>query len=215
MKPLLLWGSGGLAREVLWLCRMANLEAIGFLDERPEMRGTNVHGVPIIGDLADAGRWRFDTYIVVASVGDPLLKRRLNLKTTSMGFKLAPAVVSPLAAISSSVSLGEGSVVCTGVVMTVDIRVGKGVCVNLNTTVGHDCIIDDYVTISPGVNISGNVSIGQGAYIGTGSAIRERLTVGEWSIVAGGAFVARPVDAYSLVAGVPARFQKNIHVDGF
>ena len=53
MKKLVIWGCGGHAREVNWLCEQAGYEVAGFLDERPEWKGQIVNGVPVLGDLPD------------------------------------------------------------------------------------------------------------------------------------------------------------------
>ena len=55
--------------------------------------------------------------------------------------------------------------------------------------ISHDDQIEDYVTVAPGVNIAGNVTIHEGAYIGFGTSIREKITIGPWSVIGGGAFV--------------------------
>ncbi len=46
--------------------------------------------------------------------------------------------------------------------------------INRGVNISHDDRIEDYVTISPGINIAGNVIIQEGAYIGIGSSIRRK-----------------------------------------
>ncbi len=50
--------------------------------------------------------------------------------------------------------------------------------------------------------------IGQDVWIGHGAIILNGLTIGDGAIVAAGAVVTRSVDAYSVVAGNPARHIK-------
>lgn len=82
---------------------------------------------------------------------------------------------------------------------------------NLNCTIGHDCILNDYVNIAPGANVSGNVLLKEGAYIGTnatilqGSSIDNKMVIGLYSTVGAGAVVTKHVNAYDTVAGVPAK----------
>jgi hypothetical protein len=38
-QKLVIWGCGGHGREVLSLCEDLGFEVVGFLDERPEMKG--------------------------------------------------------------------------------------------------------------------------------------------------------------------------------
>ena len=47
IKPLVIWGCGGHAREVLHLCEQLGIEVAGFLDERSEWKGQIVDDVPV------------------------------------------------------------------------------------------------------------------------------------------------------------------------
>ena len=40
-----------------------------------------------------------------------------------------------------------GSITCVGSTLTVDISIGKHVIINPDCTIGHDCIIEDFVTL--------------------------------------------------------------------
>jgi len=58
--------------------------------------------------------------------------------------------------------------------------------VNLNSTIGHDCVIGAYCNINPGCCISGNVKMGEGVDLGTGAAVIQGKQIGEWSVIGGG-----------------------------
>ena len=79
---------------------------------------------------------------------------------------------------SSFVSMGEGNIICAGNILTVNVVLGDFVILNLSCTVGHDAVIESFVTVYPGVNISGCVKIGQGVELGTGSKIIQGIAVG-------------------------------------
>ena len=49
------------------------------------------------------------------------------------------------------------------------------------------------------------VQIGKGVHIGTNCTIKERVTIGEYSIVGAGAVVVKDVPANAIVVGNPAR----------
>lgn len=210
MEKLIIWGCGGHAREVNLLCEQLNHEVVGFLDERMEMKGKIVDGVPVLGDLQDIDHLRERVMIVCAGVGDPTLKKKFVKKTMSQGFQLAPTLVHPSVYISKRNKLGYGSIICEQSTLTINVEIGNFVIINRGSNISHDNCISDFVTISPGVNIAGNVKINEGAYIGIGSSIREKIHVGAWSIVGGGAFVKSDVSEKTLVAGVPAKFKKKL-----
>jgi sugar O-acyltransferase (sialic acid O-acetyltransferase NeuD family) len=212
MRKLVIWGCGGHAREVLDLSEQLELPVLGFLDERPGMKYTIVDDHPVLGDLHDIERMKNEVQIVVAGVGSPALKKRFAEKTAKAGFQPAQPLIHPTVRVSKRNSLGIGCILCEGSVLTVNIHVGRFAFVNRSTTIGHDVLLDDYVTVSPGVNISGNVTVGEGAFIGTGASIREKIVIGAWSVIGGGAFVKGNVPESTLYAGVPATFNKHLIV---
>lgn len=209
MTRLVIWGCGGFAREVNHLCEQRGDKVVGFLDERPEMKARVVDGLPVLGDIGDIADQREAVKVVCAGVGDPALKARFAEKTLEAGFEFADPLLHPSVYMSSRNSLGVGTVICEGTVLTVNIDVGAHVIVNLVSTVGHDAQIADFVTISPGVNVSGRVTIDEGAFIGTGASIREQVHIGAWSVVGGGAFVKDDVPERCTVVGVPAVQKKR------
>lgn len=209
MKRLVIWGSGGFAREVNHLCEARGDPVAGFLDERPEMKGRIVDDLPILGDIADIDGMQDDVAVVCAGVGAPDLKERFAKKTEAAGFTFAEPLLHPSVRLSHRNTVGPGTVICEGVALTVNIEIGAHVIINLLSTVGHDARIADFATISPGVNVSGNVTIEEGGFIGTGASIREQVRIGTWSVVGGGAFVKDDVPERCTVAGVPATVKKR------
>ena len=210
MTDVVIWGCGGHGREVNMLCEHAGVRVLGFLDERPEMKGRLIDNVPVLGTLADIASLRDRVMVICAGVGDPALKRRFSDMTAADGFTLSPPIVHPSAHVSSCVSVGPGTVVCAGVVMTVNVRIGRHVIVNVNATISHDASIDDFATVAPGVNVCGGVSVGEGAYLGVGCSIRERIQIGAWSVIGGGSFVRSNVPERTVYAGVPAVLRKHL-----
>lgn len=70
----------------------------------------------------------------------------------------------------------------------------------------HDVAYKDNKYVAP-------VLIEEKAVIGAGSIILPGVIVGKYSIVAAGSVVTSDVPAYSLVAGVPAKFKKRLQFD--
>ena len=107
-------------------------------------------------------------------------------------------------------------------------RVGKGVFVNFDCTFldRGGITLDDDVFIGPGVKLvtenhpedpalrrnvyTRPIHLKRKAWIGAGAIILPGVTVGENSIVAAGAVVTKDVPDNTIVAGVPARIQREI-----
>ncbi|MFN2315910.1 MAG: acetyltransferase [Gemmatimonadales bacterium] len=204
--PLVIVGASGFGREVAAL--VADLEAaqpgwdlLGFLDDEPDAPA-EVGGVPVLGGL----NWlaaRPGQIQVAIGIGSPRIKRLVvaRLRDLAAGF---PVLIHPGVVRGRNVEFGPGSLVCAGNILTVDIRAGAFLTLNLACTVGHDSRFGDFTTLAPGANISGNVTLGEGCDIGTGSALIQGVTVGEWSIVGAGAVVTRDLPANCTAVGVPA-----------
>ncbi|AET60679.1 acetyltransferase [Paenibacillus terrae] len=210
MKKIVIWGSGGHAREINWLCEELGVQVVGFLDERPEMKGHVVDGVPVLGTLADIEVLKHEVELLCAGVGDPALKKRFVYNTIRSGFRIASSLIHPHVRLSQRNIIGEGSMIFEGSVLSDNIKIGNHVIINRSVTISHDAVIGDYVTISPGVNLAGNVTINDGAYIGIGASVREKRHIGCWSMIGGGAFVKDDIPEFTMAAGVPAVVKKRL-----
>ncbi len=211
------YGAGGFAREVAWLLstRREDFDFIGYIEDgSPE--GRVLDGMPVRS--WERFRDSCQGALVAIGVGDPRSRRMLADKCAAAGYSFA-SLVHRGVEMSDSVVCGAGSIICAGSVLTVDIRVGQHVHLNLLSTVGHDAVIGDFATICPGVNISGNVHIGNGAFIGTGASIingsaAKPLVIGDGAVVAAGACVTTSLEPDALYAGVPAVLKKRYAVAG-
>lgn len=100
---------------------------------------------------------------------------------------------------------GEGSIICAGCLITVNVTIHEFVILNLGCTVGHDTEIGAYSSLMLSVNVSGEVEIGEGVYVGTGAKIINRLSIGEGTIVGAGAVVTGSLPACCTAVGIPAK----------
>ncbi len=207
MEKIAIVGSGGFAREILTLINDINRETlryeiVGFVD--PDKSKT-YHGYPVIGDDESVNKTATPISLVIA-VGEPTLKEKIRSKYTNPLVRF-PSIVHPSVIIGDkeSVIIGNGCIVCASCILTTDILLHNFVTLNLQCTVGHDTVINDYSSFMPSVNISGEVSVGKGVYVGTGSKIINQVNIGEHTIVGAGAVVAKSLPANCTAVGVPAK----------
>lgn len=209
MKKIAIFGAGGFGREVHMLVQQINAakntwEFIGYFDDGVE-EGVIINGFPVLGGKNELNAWPEPIHIVYA-IGDPMTKRKIveNIYNPLIHY---PTLIHPNVLIGDMQfnSIGEGSIICAGNIITVNIKIGKHVILNLSCTTGHDTTIGDYCSFMPTVNISGEVVIEDAVYVGTGAKIINQLTIGENTIIGSGAVVAKTLPANCTAVGIPAK----------
>ncbi len=146
----------------------------------------------------------------VLGIGNPKHRKLLYDLLVSNGGKGFP-LVSPRAIIGKiNNRIGEATNIMSGVIITSDVTIEKGVLINLSVTVGHNTVIGEFSEICPNVSISGNCTIHKGAFIGTSATLLPGIVIGEGAVVAAGAIVTKHVEPYTMVAGNPAVFKKKL-----
>jgi UDP-perosamine 4-acetyltransferase len=202
-------GAGGHAKVVIEILRFHEFyEVVGLLDPKVELQGESVLGVRVLGgdDLLPVvkrdGTNHF--FVGLGSVGDTSPRQCLFRLALQYGMKPITAV-HPLAVISPSATLGDGTTIMAGAVLNASARLGVNVIVNTGAIVEHDCAIGDHVHIATGARLASTVQVGNGAHIGAGATVLQCVQIGENSVVGAGATVIRDVPKDVTVVGCPAR----------
>ena len=104
-----------------------------------------------------------------------------------------------------NVTIGKGSIICAGAILTTNVTIGEFSQINLNSTIGHDTIIGDYFTCAPGANISGNCCIGHNVYIGTNATIKENVKICNGVVIGMNAGVVKNIMASGTYIGTPCK----------
>ena len=204
-------GAGGFGREVLDVLDAvigagADLAVGGVVDDAPSpvnLRRLAARRVTHLGGLDEWLRLDDDALHLIG-VGSPAARRRIDERLKDAGRSPA-TLVHPAAVIGSQVAIGEGSVVCGGVQVSTNVRLGRHVHLNPNATIGHDAEIGDHVSINPAATVSGECHVGAETLIGAASVVLQGLAIGERCVVGAAACVTRSVRPGSVVRGVPAR----------
>lgn len=204
MRTAVVVGAGGAGREIAAWYRAAHpdAEVLGFLDQDADAHGQSRGDLRVLGGLDWLGDNPVDD--VVVGVGSPAARRSVTVALAELG--VTPAtVIHPSAVIGERVTIGDGSIISPGAILTVDVGVGRSVYVNYGAAIGHDTTVGDYSVIAPQAAIAGNVTIGPGVDFGIGASSIQGITIGEGAIIGGGACVTRDIPPGHVAVGVPAK----------
>lgn len=209
LKNLYIVGAGGFGREVAWLVERINQvnpewSLKGFIDDNEVLHGIKEGDYLVVGGC-DYLEKLSHTVWVVCAVGAAKIRKKIIKKLSTISNVSFATLIDPSVIKSERVTVQEGSIICAGTILTVDIVIGKHVIVNLDCTIGHDDVIHDFVTIYPSVNVSGNVSVEECAELGTGMQVIQGRKIGKESIVGAGAVVVRDIPPKCTAVGSPAK----------
>jgi acetyltransferase EpsM len=118
-------------------------------------------------------------------------------------------LIHPSARVSSTTTLGPGSIVSAGAVIAAHTTIGNHVIINRGALIGHHTVLGDHVTLGPGANICGSCRIGDATYIGVGAVVIDHVSIGPHSIVGAGAVVIADFADHVQVLGIPAKIVKE------
>lgn len=206
VKDLLILGSGGLAQEYAWLVEEINEQVktfnlIGYLDDDPNRVGKDFIGYPVLGTLADIGR--FPTAFAIAGVGDPRFRKEV-VERVSPGHNRWANLISPTCRIHDSHRIGVGVMIGRYTDLTVGCTIGNHVMLNIHCVLGHAVRVGDFSVVSPNVTINGEAVIGRVCYIGANAFVRN-VHVGDGATIGASSAVVKDVEENCTVAGVPAK----------
>lgn len=210
MKDLVIYGAGGFGRETAWLIKQINqinghspkYRVLGFCDDG-RSAGEVVDQHPILGGMEYLNDIRKELNVAIA-IADPMTREKVRNSLTNTQLEF-PALIHPSVGVSEDCRIGQGSIICAEVAMTVNVNIGSFVIVNLKCTLGHDCVLGNYSSLMPSVNISGSVTIGKCVYIGAGAILLQGISIGSNSLIGAGAVVNKSFEGEKRIMGVPAR----------
>lgn len=210
MRDIVVYGAGGLAREVEFLIERINAVAltfnfVGFVVTDRNRLGDYDSADKIVGE--ESWLERFGKTAVALAVGTPQhrvsIGQRLSATIADDRF---PSLVDPSAVLDMrSCVLDPGSIVTAGNILTVNIRLRRFSFINLQCTIGHEADIGEGCVLNPSCNISGGVRLESGVLVGTGAQVLQYVTVGANASVGAGAVVNKTVAPGVTVVGIPAK----------
>lgn len=207
LKRLIIIGAGGLGREV---CGFAHGDSnfnsewtiAGFLDDRKGVFEGKSMPAPLLGSPQEYEPKANDLF--VTAVMDAESREHFTEIIQSRG-GIFTNIVHKTSSVSFGTVMGVGNVLGFQVAISCDVRIGSFNIFNSFASVGHDAVIEDYVSIHNRALISGNTWIGRSSQIGSNATVLPKAKVGPRGRVGAGSVLIGRAPSDRLMMGVPAR----------
>lgn len=203
MARRLVFGVTSYSWDVVESClRLTGLDPIAVAagdDCEPDVRDlpglVQLHGLP---------EWVRDLPATVGPAASPEREAAVLLATAN-GIGNWNELVDPTAVVSRYCSLGVGTYVNAGTVISARTVLGRHVGLNRGCAVGHHNVWGDFAATGPRVTTCGGVHVGARAFLGAGCIVLPEVSIGDRAFIGAGAVVTRDVEPGALVRGNPAR----------
>jgi sugar O-acyltransferase (sialic acid O-acetyltransferase NeuD family) len=207
-KNIVIIGGGNQASysiEIIELLKQYNI--VGIIDSANDV-GTNLHGYNVIGRQNEiinlVQKYNIDAGFI--AVGDnwsrKVIYEEIIGQIPSFDFV---TLVHPTVIIGKNVEIGIGSLIMAGVIVNINSKIGKFGFLATGAQIDHDCILEDFTSVSAGSVFGGMVKLKKYGAVTLGATILDRITIGENSVIGAGAVVTQNIGDNIIAYGIPAK----------
>lgn len=179
----------------------------GFIDGSRDI-GSKIVGYEVVGREEDLPRLMQDRTIegIIVAIGDNFTRSKVTDRIRSLCPSLKfVSTIHPNAFIGREVIVGDGSVIMSGAVVHPCSTIGKSCILFVNSVLDHDSSMGNYSSLGHNASTGGNCHIGDYTAVCIGANVIHGITVGDHSVVGGGAAVIRNIDCFAVAHGIPAK----------
>ncbi|MFM8950205.1 MAG: acetyltransferase [Bacteroidota bacterium] len=208
IQRVIIVGSSGHAKVLVDIFEKAGgFEILGFIDSY-RAKGEKTLGYEVLGSEDDISFILAENSgcKVFIAIGDNWTRKLIydRLKSSIPSVEFATAV-HPSAQIGKDVNIGNGVAIMAGAVINSCTEVGDFAIINTNASLDHDCKMDAFSSLAPGVTTGGGVTIGAFSAIGIGANISHRICIGSHTVIGAGSLLLESCADQFLLFGVPAK----------
>jgi len=183
--------------------RQDKWNVIGFWGRDEDAGQTTPEGFRTLAE-ADVKPYLPDLW-AAAPIGDPRIRLRAVQKAEALGCRFATLFGPDVQFAEEYSRAAPGSIIATASVVSVNVTIGAHAIVNGGCIIGHDCVIEEFATLSPGCMLAGYTTVRRGATLGVGAMTVEHREIGEGAVVGAGGVVVKDIPAGATAIGVPAK----------
>ena len=195
---MFLYGAGGHAKVIMDILKAEGKLVEALIDDNEGV--DELMGVKVLHNV------NCGISPLIVSIGNNRIRRSIAEKVDAV-FGMA---VHPSAIVSGSAKVDVGTVVMQGVIIQACVQIGSHCIINTGASIDHECVIDDFVHISPRVTLCGNVHVGEGTWIGAGTVVIPGVKIGKWTVIGAGSVVDKDIPFGVLALGNRCEIVKTL-----
>ena len=208
-QKLLIIGAGSVGTFISYNINQftQSFEIIGFLDDDVSKHDNVIAGFPVLGAVNKLQEFSGKDIAIVWGIAFPSVKKKLFDQYQNLAFNF-PNFIAKNAWVSKAVTFGKGCIVYPGTAINYETEIDDFVVINMNCSLGHNCSIQSFSSLAPGVNLGGNTTIGSCVEMGIGASTVQGIYIDDHAIIGGQAMVITNVKKADIVVGIPAKSLK-------
>jgi len=212
MDNIVIIGSSGHAKVIIDIVQQqGKYNIVGLLDRFRDV-GEKTLGYPVLGKEEDLPELKKAHGLkgAIVAIGDNFVRSKVATRIKEIVPDLPfVSAIHPKASIAIDVSIGEGTVVMTGVSINTCSSVGRFCILNTNSSLDHDSILEDFASLAPGATTGGNCRVGQYSAVSIGAVLIHGIHVGEHTVIGAASLVMKSIGSFVVAYGTPARAIRN------
>jgi sugar O-acyltransferase (sialic acid O-acetyltransferase NeuD family) len=206
-KNIYILGYSGHAYVAIEVALANNYTVLGYFDKLEHSQ--NPFGIRYYGSEDDVGFKNIvKSAYVFPAMGSNEIREKLYKKLKQS--KISQLVLKhPSAVVSSTVEVGESTLINPNVSINSLVKIGIGCIINTAATVEHECVIGNFSHIAPGAVLTGNVTIGNNCFVGSNAVIKQGVAITDNVIIGAGAVVLKDITEKGTWVGNPVKLVSN------
>lgn len=202
--PMLLIGGGGHCRACIDVVESTRLyEIVGIVEAKRAVPDPKMP-YPVIGDdgdLPDLIQQTPHCLITVGQLKSAAVRYRLFHELKNLG-AVFPTIISPLAYVSKTAQLCEGTIVMHQALVNAYAQIGENGIVNSQALVEHDAVVGAHTHLSTGCRVNGGVTLGNECFVGSGAVIKQGVTIADKVVIGANSTVLSDITEADVFSGV-------------
>lgn len=184
--------------------QMGKYKVKGFLDDNSNKWGEKPYGYEVVGGTDILENIDRNTAVAIA-IANPKAKEIIYNKIKKHTKLSFPNFIHPSVWLGENITLGKGNIIYPGVTINFESVIEDFVIINMNAAIGHNCLLQNFSTVSPGVSCGGFTKLRSKSFLGINSTTLQSTTVGEGALIGAGSVIIRDVPDGATVVGNPGR----------